>query len=119
MAVPPRKAMFTPLVLVFFILFPEKKLLLEQRQWELRLPLASIMLAALKNSPNSMNMFSLKEIVDPNMMDLYLHDCLFKIAMLAKQCVDDDPILRPNMKQVVISLSQILLCSIRWEATLA
>ncbi|KAG7594911.1 Serine-threonine/tyrosine-protein kinase catalytic domain [Arabidopsis thaliana x Arabidopsis arenosa] len=84
-----------------------------------RRPLASIMLAALKNSPDSMNMASLKEFVDPNMMDLYPHDCLFKIAMLAKQCVDDDPILRPNMKQVVISLSQILLSSIEWEATLA
>ncbi|KAJ0234614.1 LysM domain receptor-like kinase 3 [Hirschfeldia incana] len=84
-----------------------------------RRPLASIMLAALKNSPDSMNMTSLKEFVDPNMMDLYPHDCLFKIAMLAKQCVDDDPILRPNMKQVVISLSQILLSSIEWEATLA
>jgi len=84
-----------------------------------RRPLASIMLAVLKNSPDSMNMSSLKEFVDPNMMDLYPHDCLFKIATLAKQCVDDDPILRPNMKQVVISLSQILLSSIEWEATLA
>ncbi|CAG7867984.1 hypothetical protein BRARA_F00223 [Brassica rapa] len=84
-----------------------------------RRPLASTMLAALKNSPDSMNMTSLKEFVDPNMVDLYPHDCLFKIAMLAKQCVDDDPILRPNMKQVVISLSQILLSSIEWEATLA
>ncbi|KAH0913999.1 hypothetical protein HID58_028445 [Brassica napus] len=55
-----------------------------------RRPLASIMLA-LRNSPDSMNM-CLKEFIDPNMMDLYPHDCLFKIAMLAKQCVDDDPI---------------------------
>ncbi|CAA7049658.1 unnamed protein product [Microthlaspi erraticum] len=84
-----------------------------------RRPLASIVLKALKNSPDSMNMSSLKEFIDPNMMDLYPHDCLFKIAMLAKQCVDDDPILRPNMSQVVISLSQILLSSIEWEATLA
>lgn len=37
------------------------------------------MLAALKNSPDSMNMSSLKEFVDPNMMDLYPHDCLFKV----------------------------------------
>ncbi|CAN8288250.1 unnamed protein product [Cochlearia groenlandica] len=84
-----------------------------------RRPLASIMLTALKNSPDSMNMSSLKEFIDPNMMDMYPHDCLFKVAMLAKQCVEDDPILRPNMKQVVISLSQILLSSIEWEATLA
>ncbi|KAG5537790.1 hypothetical protein RHGRI_025035 [Rhododendron griersonianum] len=41
------------------------------------------------------------------------------VATLAKQCVDDDPILRPDMKQVVISLSQILLSSVEWEATLA
>jgi hypothetical protein len=41
------------------------------------------------------------------------------MALLAKQCVDDDPILRPNMKQIVISISQILLSSIEWEATLA
>ncbi|OVA12493.1 Protein kinase domain [Macleaya cordata] len=84
-----------------------------------RRSLASIMLAALKNSPNSMSMSSLRECVDPNLMDLYPHDCVYKIAMLAKQCVDEDPILRPDMKQVVISLSQILLSSVEWEATLA
>lgn len=39
--------------------------------------------------------------------------------MIAKQCVDDDPILRPDMKGIVISLSQILLTSVEWEATLA
>ncbi|XP_054784525.1 lysM domain receptor-like kinase 3 [Prosopis cineraria] len=84
-----------------------------------RRSLASIMLAALRNSPDSMSMSSLRNHIDPNMMDLYPHDCVFKMAMLAKQCVDDDPILRPDMKQVVISLSQILLSSIEWEATLA
>ncbi|KAJ8756044.1 hypothetical protein K2173_024591 [Erythroxylum novogranatense] len=81
--------------------------------------LVSLMLAALRNSPDSMSMSSIKDNVDPNMMDLYPHDCLYKMAMLAKQCVDADPILRPDMKQVVISLSQILLSSIEWEATLA
>ncbi|KAA8541739.1 hypothetical protein F0562_022891 [Nyssa sinensis] len=81
--------------------------------------LASIMLAALRNSPDSMSMSIMKNHIDPNLMDLYPHDCLFKTAMLAKQCVDEDPILRPDMKQVVISLSQILLSSVEWEATLA
>ncbi|KGN58031.1 lysM domain receptor-like kinase 3 [Cucumis sativus] len=84
-----------------------------------RRSLASIMLAVLRNAPDPMNMASLKDQVDPSMMDLYPHDCLFKVAMLAKQCVDEDSILRPDMKQVVISLSQILLSSIEWEATLA
>ncbi|XP_065867173.1 lysM domain receptor-like kinase 3 isoform X2 [Euphorbia lathyris] len=84
-----------------------------------RRSLASVMLAALRSSPDAMSMSSLKDHIDPNMMDLYPHDCVFKMAMLAKQCVDEDPILRPDMKQVVISLSQILLSSIEWEATLA
>lgn len=45
--------------------------------------------------------------------------CELKMAMLARQCVDEDPILRPDMKQVVISLSHILLSSVEWEAALA
>ncbi|CAN1168472.1 LysM domain receptor-like kinase 3 [Linum perenne] len=84
-----------------------------------RRSLASTMLAALRSSPDTMTLASLKDHIDPNMMDLYPHDCLFKAVMLAKHCVEDDPILRPDMKQVVISLSQILLSSIEWEATLA
>ncbi|KAM1430486.1 hypothetical protein ACFX13_047356 [Malus domestica] len=77
------------------------------------------MQTALRTSPDSVSMSNLKDYIDPNMMDLYPHDCLFKVAMIAKQCVDDDPILRPDMKGVVISLSQILLTSVEWEATLA
>ncbi|XP_062087569.1 lysM domain receptor-like kinase 3 [Humulus lupulus] len=84
-----------------------------------RRSLVSIMLGALKNAPDSMSMSNMKDYIDPNMMDLYPHDCLFKMAMLAKQCVEDDPTYRPDMKQVVISLSQILLSSVEWEATLA
>lgn len=38
------------------------------------------MLAALKNSPDSLSMSSLKDYIDPNMMDLYPHDCLFKVT---------------------------------------
>ncbi|CAH9063556.1 unnamed protein product [Cuscuta epithymum] len=84
-----------------------------------RRSLVSIMLAALRNSPDSMSMSSLKDCADPNLMNLYPHDCLYKLATLARQCVDEDPILRPDMKQVVISLSHILLSSVEWEATLA
>lgn len=84
-----------------------------------RRSLVSIMLAALRNSPDSMSMASMKDHIDSYLMDLYPHDCLYKVAVLAKQCVDEDPILRPDMKQVVICLSQILLSSVEWEATLA
>ncbi|KAH1114048.1 hypothetical protein J1N35_007426 [Gossypium stocksii] len=84
-----------------------------------RRSLASIMLAALRNTPDSLSMSNMKDYIDPSMLDLYPHDCVFKMAMLAKQCVDEDPIVRPDMKQVVINLSQILLSSVEWEATLA
>ncbi|XP_028552922.1 lysM domain receptor-like kinase 3 isoform X2 [Dendrobium catenatum] len=84
-----------------------------------RRSLASIMLAALKKAPSSTSMASLKAYIDPSLKDLYPHDCVYKMAVLAKECVDEDPILRPDMKQVVISLSHILLSSVEWEATLA
>ncbi|CAD6229879.1 unnamed protein product [Miscanthus lutarioriparius] len=84
-----------------------------------RRSLASVMLTALRKCPNSMYMGNLKDCIDHNLRDLYPHDCAYKMAMLAKQCVDEDPVLRPDMKQVVITLSQILLSSIEWEATQA
>ncbi|XP_057526712.1 lysM domain receptor-like kinase 3 isoform X2 [Amaranthus tricolor] len=84
-----------------------------------RRSLVSIMLAVLRHVPDSTSMPNFRDYIDPNLMDLYPHDCVYKVAMLAKQCVDDDPILRPDMKQAVISLSQILLSSVEWEATLA
>lgn len=84
-----------------------------------RRSLASLMLTALRKCPSSMYMGNLKDCIDRNLRDLYPHDCVYKMAMLAKQCVDEDPVLRPDMKQVVITLSQILLSSIEWEATQA
>ncbi|PKU74120.1 LysM domain receptor-like kinase 3 [Dendrobium catenatum] len=80
---------------------------------------STTMLAALKKAPSSTSMASLKAYIDPSLKDLYPHDCVYKMAVLAKECVDEDPILRPDMKQVVISLSHILLSSVEWEATLA
>ncbi|MED6107240.1 hypothetical protein PIB30_012075 [Stylosanthes scabra] len=78
-----------------------------------RRSLASVMVSILRSTS------SLRDNIDPNMMNLYPYDSVSKMAMLAKQCVEDEPILRPDMKQVVMSLSQILLSSAEWEATLA
>ncbi|CAJ1955322.1 unnamed protein product [Sphenostylis stenocarpa] len=103
---------------VLFEIMSGKEAIIQTQGPEKR-PLASIMLAVLRNSPDSVSTSSTRNLVDPIMMDLYPHDCVFKMAMLAKQCVEEDPILRPDMKQVVISLSQILLSSVEWEATLA
>ncbi|KAL5576913.1 hypothetical protein UlMin_018612 [Ulmus minor] len=84
-----------------------------------RRSLISVMLPILRNVPDSTSMSNMRDYIDPNMMDLYPRDCLFKMVMLAQQCVDEDPVGRPDMKHVVISLSQILLSSVEWEATLA
>ncbi|KAI3787221.1 hypothetical protein L1987_41551 [Smallanthus sonchifolius] len=78
----------------------------------------NLRLAALKHSPDSMSMSGLKDHIDPNLLDLFPHDCVFKMATLAKQCVKDDPILRPDLKQIVISLSHILLSSVEWETNM-
>ncbi|XP_020227769.1 lysM domain receptor-like kinase 3 [Cajanus cajan] len=103
---------------VLFEIISGKEAIIQTQGPEKR-SLASIMLAVLRNSPESVSLSSTRNLVDPIMMDLYPHDCVFKMAMLAKQCVDEDPVLRPDMKQVVISLSQIMLSSVEWEATLA
>ncbi|KAF3775387.1 LysM domain receptor-like kinase 3 [Nymphaea thermarum] len=44
-----------------------------------RRSLASIMLAALQNCPNAMGMTSLKGCIDSSLMDLYPHDCVYKV----------------------------------------
>ncbi|KAH1145067.1 hypothetical protein GLYMA_15G019800v4 [Glycine max] len=103
---------------VLFEIISGKEAIIQTQGPEKR-SLASIMLAVLRNSPDTVSMSSTRNLVDPIMMDLYPHDCVYKMAMLAKQCVDEDPVLRPDMKQVVIFLSQILLSSVEWEATLA
>jgi len=38
------------------------------------------MLGVLRTSPDSMSMSSLRDYIDPNMMDLYPHDCVFKVS---------------------------------------
>lgn len=84
-----------------------------------RRSLISIMSRALRDCPNPIQMGRLRELIDPSLMDMFPQDCLYKMAKLGQQCVEEDPILRPDMKYVVFTLSQILLSSIEWEATLA
>ncbi|KAL2332329.1 hypothetical protein Fmac_019910 [Flemingia macrophylla] len=103
---------------ILFEIISGKEAIIQTQGPEKR-PLASIMMAVLRNSPESVSISRTINLVDPTMADLYPHDFVFKMAMLAKQCVDEDPVLRPDMKQDVISLSQILLSSVEWEATLA
>lgn len=61
----------------------------------------------------------LQDIVDPLLGDSYPKDGAYRLAMLSKACVEEDPAVRPDMRQVVLTLSQIMLASIEWEASLA
>ncbi|KAI5072780.1 hypothetical protein GOP47_0012886 [Adiantum capillus-veneris] len=84
-----------------------------------RRSLTSIMVRALRESPSFLQMGRLRELADPNLLDMFPHDCLYKMAKLGQQCVEEDPILRPDMKYVVFTLSQIFLSSVEWEGSLA
>ncbi|KAD6118668.1 hypothetical protein E3N88_09939 [Mikania micrantha] len=57
-----------------------------------RRTLASIMLAVLKNAPEFISTSSLKDHIDPNLMDLYPHDCVFKIFQLNMLMHIDTPL---------------------------
>eukprot|EP01018_Ginkgo_biloba_P010571 Gb_16105 [translate_table: standard] len=57
----------------------------------------------------------LKSFVDQGLLQ-YPEDLVMQMALLSKTCVDDDPSSRPDMKHIVIALSQMLLSSREWEA---
>ncbi|KAM7459482.1 hypothetical protein LguiA_036476 [Lonicera macranthoides] len=52
----------------------------------------------------------LTQSIDPNLTN-YHRDSLLQMALLSKDCVDDDWNRRPDMCKVVIRLSHILVCS--------
>eukprot|EP01018_Ginkgo_biloba_P009780 Gb_07733 [translate_table: standard] len=60
----------------------------------------------------------LEGIIDPNLADNYPIEEVCKMAVLAKSCLEEDPINRPEMREIVFKLSQLLLSSIEWEASL-
>ncbi|XP_002974347.2 lysM domain receptor-like kinase 3 [Selaginella moellendorffii] len=83
-----------------------------------RRSLISVMLSALKDA-TPVSIGRLRDVADPTLDNTYPSECLHKVSVLGKQCVEEDPLLRPDMKQVVFTLSHVLFNSIEWEATLA
>jgi glyoxylate carboligase len=53
--------------------------------------------------------------MDPLLRDSAPLDCALKTAELAKDCVNPDPELRPEMTKVALTLSKILMNSQAWE----
>ncbi|PIA65658.1 hypothetical protein AQUCO_00100871v1 [Aquilegia coerulea] len=75
--------------------------------------LVDLMLSALGDDDNPL--LELTKVIDPNLVK-YHKDSLFQMAILSKDCVDDDWKRRPDMGKVVLRLSYILACTIQGEA---
>ncbi|BFG32501.1 hypothetical protein CerSpe_187740 [Prunus speciosa] len=61
---------------------------------------------------------ALEAKVDGNMKGSYPIEEVYKMAEIARRCLSEDPVDRPEMRDIVQTLSQILVCSIEWEASL-
>ncbi|KAG6541136.1 hypothetical protein Mapa_017507 [Marchantia paleacea] len=85
-----------------------------------RQSLISSMLEVLDPEPDDVTKTKkFRSCVDPNLDGNYSFDASYKLAQLGKACVDEDAGSRPDMKQIVFTLSQNLLTTIEWEAALA
>lgn len=40
------------------------------------------------------------------------------MAVVAKRCLSDEAVKRPEMREIVVTLSQIVMSSVEWEAIL-
>ncbi|KAJ4840650.1 hypothetical protein Tsubulata_033206, partial [Turnera subulata] len=61
---------------------------------------------------------ALEANIDDNLRGSYPLEEVYKMAKLARQCLSEDPVDRPEIREVVQILSQILMSSIEWEASL-
>ncbi|KAM1025897.1 hypothetical protein ACFX13_039616 [Malus domestica] len=61
---------------------------------------------------------ALEAQIDGNMKGSCPMEEVYKMAKIAWECVSEDPVNRPEMKDIVQTLSQILMSSIEWEASL-
>ncbi|KAB2633321.1 lysM domain receptor-like kinase 3 [Pyrus ussuriensis x Pyrus communis] len=61
---------------------------------------------------------ALEAQIDGNMKGSYPMEEVYKMAKIAWGCASEDPVNRPEMKDIVQTLSQILMSSIEWEASL-
>jgi serine/threonine protein kinase len=60
---------------------------------------------------------NLQAWMDPLLQNGYPLDTACSVAQLAKTCVDSDPALRPNMKDITYALSKMLASSLEWESS--
>lgn len=58
----------------------------------------------------------LRSLVDPALGDDYPLECMWKLASLAGACTREEPLLRPNMRVVVVALMTLSTSTQEWEA---
>ncbi|KAG6522160.1 lysM domain receptor-like kinase 3 [Zingiber officinale] len=61
---------------------------------------------------------AIEEIIDPNLNHFYPAEEVHKMVHIAMWCLSDDPVSRPEMREITANLLQILMASIEWEASL-
>ncbi|KAF8399752.1 hypothetical protein HHK36_015623 [Tetracentron sinense] len=61
---------------------------------------------------------ALEAVVDANLRGSYPMEEMYKMAEIADWCLSEDAVNRPEMREIVVMLSQMLVSSIQWEASL-
>lgn len=61
---------------------------------------------------------SLEKTIDPSLKDNYPIEEVCKLTKISMWCLSEDPLDRPEMREIMSLLSQIHLASIEWEASL-
>ncbi|WCJ38503.1 protein kinase family protein / peptidoglycan-binding LysM domain-containing protein [Euphorbia peplus] len=61
---------------------------------------------------------ALENTIDRNLRGSYPMDDIYKMAEISDWCLSEDPINRPEMREIVPILSKIMTSSQEWEATL-
>lgn len=61
---------------------------------------------------------SLEKIIDPSLKDNYPIEEVCKLANISMWCLSEDPLDRPEIREIMPALSQIHMTSIEWEASL-
>ncbi|XP_058088659.1 lysM domain receptor-like kinase 3 [Magnolia sinica] len=61
---------------------------------------------------------ALRDVIDGNLKGSYPMEEVHKMVEIAAWCLSEDPVNRPDMREIVVKLSDILMGSVEWEASL-
>ncbi|WVZ23931.1 hypothetical protein V8G54_002475 [Vigna mungo] len=119
---PPKELQVTPKtdVFVFGVVLSElltgKRALFRKRQEEIKMK--SLISVVNKIFQDDEPEIALEDAIDKNLEASYRMEDVYKMAEIAEWCLQEDPIERPEMRDIIGALSQIVMSSIEWEASL-